>query len=510
MKKLLRIFRTAVIVLAVVLLLAAVGAWAAWRWWAPGMIEQQLRTELAAAGFPAATFTLAGLQLDRVTLTDVSLTRDRRLTADRIVAEAGGAGLLAGRLDRLAIRGARWRVTLADGAIDHGLPPQLFAGGRGDDVPVDRIELTDCAVELTHGEHAWTIPIVPASGGRPVEIVAEPVGIRYDASRHRLTLHRPPHRDLPGDPVPALLAAHLPGVSLDAGLGATVHVGLNGEIEGRAFIENGSVKLDTPESTFTAVSAELRFAGPHWRTTDHPRLRWESATLGNLELGPGVVQWQYRLGQPLFIERAHVRLGQEGQLWAHAVQIDPAKVDLAVNLFWESIALSDFLNIVAPRHVEGRGVLHGRLPIRVRTQPTLKLTFGQGYLLAESDGRISVKDPDFARRILGPQLQQAAAAATDRPDHRRIVERRIVHALQAFQYQRLKLVSSEQDEMSVLAVEIRGFGQVEDERTGRPVRQELNLTVNFEGIGGLVDIILRAQLAMAAAEEKIRAGLEDR
>jgi len=495
MKKLFRIIRRTIVGLALVVLLLLVAGYAAWRWWVPGQVDRQLRAALTDIGLPDATWDTATFDLDHIAIENVQLDAAGRLTARRIEARASIGQLLGGRLEQLIVTGGRWQVKLIDGQFDHGLPEALLESeGDGGGLPIRDLALRDCGIELEHRDHTWQLPIFEE--GVASEPMAVPLALRLEPSKRRLAFRREPMANLPHDPVPALLAHWLPGVTIDGAIEAVGHIGFDGSMAGAVYLTGGKVTLEQPAATFETVAGGFEWVGPRFRTTGRPRFVCQSATIGKLKLGTTAVDFQIEPDTPLFIERLHARLGTTGRLWAHAFSIDPANVDLKVNLFWENINVGELVDLFTDGQGGGDGRLHGRLPIRIRTQPRLRLAFGQGFLLSETGGTIRVKDDRLARSAVGqlPGLGRGLDANT-----RAQLEDRFVQALQEFQYDRLRFVVYEKEGQSILHLELVGQGA----QNG----QVLNLNVNFEGISGLIDVALRAKLAMAAAEEKIKAGL---
>jgi hypothetical protein len=494
MKKLLATVRRLILSFAIVLLIVVLAGYLAWRWWVPIQVDRQLRDQLAAMGFPDATYTMSAFQLDRLTLDDVKLDAAGRLTAKQIDVRASIGQLLAGQVEHLTLTGARWKVNIVDGQIDHGIPDAAMAGESTGGLPIRNLALHNCAVELTHEDHVWVLPIFePDKAYEPMPV---PLALRIEPEQRRIAFRREPLANLKHDPVPALLAHWLPGITIDGAIEVIGHVGFDGAMAGAIYLTGGTITLKEPKAKFEKVAGGFEWVGPRFGTTGRPRFVCRSATIGNLTLGPTTVDFQIQPDQPIFIERLRARLGKAGQLWAHAFEIDPNNVDLHVNLFWENISVGELVSLFTDGQGSGEGRLHGRLPIRIRTQPRLKLAFGQGYLLSETGGVIRIEDEALARKAVQqlPEMGQGLG-----PDTQQQIEDRFVQALQRFQYKTLRFVVEEVDEQSVLQLELVGQGQANG--------QVLNLNAKFTGISGLIDVLLRAKLAMAAAQEKIKAGL---
>lgn len=494
MIKLLRWFRTLVISLALIVFIGLAAGYWAWRYRLPTFVQQQINSALAESGFAQARYRLESISLDRLVLSDIALDPQGRFKADRLEARASIGSMLARRVDELHLSGARWRVKIDDKGIDTGLPPALLSREGGGSLPIDRLVLTDCAIELARGEVSWEIAILDQ---RP-DTLNGPISLWFDPAKNAFFFERGIDQTTVEDPLAELVNQYLPGAQLQGAIGATGSITLDGDVQASIELRDGTVELVAPKSTFAGVSGEVSVTGPVWRTVGHPQLRWLSAQVGELALGAGAVQFQFDPRGAIFIERLFARIGSTGRLWAHALEIDPAMVDMKVNLFWESVELNEFLGILTAGEATGTGRLYGRLPIRIRTQPRLKLTFGEGYLLAEQGGRIVIEDSELVRRVMAANLP----AFSDEPAMNKAVEDRFVQALQDFEYRKLRFVVFEEDGLSVLRLELTGAGRI--------VKQELDLTVNFQGIGGLIDVLLRAKLAMAAVQEKIEAGLKAR
>jgi len=461
------------LVIAVVLIVAVA---AAYRFYLPDWVDQQIHAEMNRRGLTNATYTLQHVTVDQTRLTDISLGEG--LSVEAITINYRWQPLLSSRrAAAVTITGLDYTIDVTDGKIDLGpLAPLLADAGPAGALPIDDLRFDDCAITIRNGEQTRRIPIA-----------ADGV-LAYDKQRRAVVI------DLamkPGetDHLIARLFETFTGYTIDGEVGVAGQI----SVDGGAVAITGTFR----QTTIANADAGQRFEGvvgqitldafsPHTPNSQH--IGWTSARIGELDLGAGSVLFQLTEGPALHVERLQWRIGA-GRYWAHAFVIRPDEPDMKINLFWENVELNDWLAIVAAEKATGSGRLYGRLPIRIRTQPRLNLTFGEGYLIARGSGHVTIEDKQLVEQMVYKHAGQIGGEG----DIGAQVQDRVTQSLHDFQYETLSFVVEVEDGEPVLRVTTAG--------KGRTVPQELNLEVNFRGIGPLVDLLLRTKLGMDRAAD---------
>ena len=126
----------------------------------------------------------------------------------------------------------------------------------------------------------------------------------------------------------------------------------------------------------------------------------DAAQFGGLHFSDGRLLLQMPDASTLLFERCDwIWCG--GQLAARPFRISTARPDARFTAFFEAIQLDKLLQLTLPGCISGRGSLYGRIPVRLRLNPSLMLTFGSGHLYAvPSYGDVSITDPTCVQEVL--------------------------------------------------------------------------------------------------------------
>jgi hypothetical protein len=315
------------------------------------------------------------------------------------------------------------------------------------------------------------------------------------------TLHTQPLRA-----VATVTAAQLPideKLPLAAAMLAEQKIRFNGKLDLTARIDtadsfNPRVELALRDASLTHGDHEQQLTGIEarlmidrispLRTLGPQTVTWKTAKLGDIVLRDGSLQFSVDSPRSILVERAHTWLGQSGQLWAHAFRIDPEALELRTDLFWEKVALEDWLSVVTLDHASGTGLVSGRLPLLVQTKPRLRVTFGEGSLVAQGEGTL---------RLLDRQAAQRVAQDVTLADLSQTVQDRVIQALEDFSYDVLRFDLIPGNDGPVLRVYTKGRGRL-------PPQQEIGgLTINVKRADSVLDLFLRLKLGMAQAGERL-------
>lgn len=276
-----------------------------------------------------------------------------------------------------------------------------------------------------------------------------------------------------------------------------------GEPSVRAELTEGMIA--DPKGSLSLEGVDLAVALEDFSPMSTPgsqRLRFEGGKIGEFLLGNGEVAFRVDGPKQVAIEDARWEFGRStgrlGRFWARPFQFDPGDLEIDTTLFCEGFDLSDWLSIVAPEGTIGQGTLYGRLPFVVRTRPKLSATFGQGYLFAEGGGWL---------RVMGTEeyVKEHIPATGPSAEYTEVVQRRIIHALENFNFEKLRFDLIEKDDGLTLRVGVVGRGA--DVLEGTVGNQELDLTLNFNGVDSLIGPALDASLGIKRLSELIEGSL---
>jgi hypothetical protein len=199
----------------------------------------------------------------------------------------------------------------------------------------------------------------------------------------------------------------------------------------------------------------------------------------------GGVEFRVERPDSIHIERSRWTWAG-GQVYTYDVRIDPAnpqKVNAVV--YADKLDLKQLLGVVAQGQASGQGQLYGRLPVKIDWP---SISFGEGFLYAIGSGGIQVGGK--ADQV-SKMLDQSDPRFASDPKMRE-VKARILDALRNFNYDALKLDLVQKGGGLTASITVNGKGG-----TG-PTAQELDLTVNLNGIDQVLSQALVIRKALGA------------
>ncbi|MEX0653198.1 MAG: YdbH domain-containing protein [Phycisphaeraceae bacterium] len=524
MRKLARWFRRGVLLAG----LALAGMAGLYVWGLPWLAQRQVRAALAEAGFDQATFTLDAATWRELRLSGLQLDPAGRATAGEVVARYQPAELLRhGRLRSLILRQVAWQVDLDD---PHALAPfdQLAEGDPFDPArfPAAFVAVRDSEVTLHERGRTWAVPIMltlthhadrlrvrglaePMKPGSRSPLLEQPIAL--DGTWHRRAGRRGgevgfrltglPLRD--GEPLADVLAEYAGSrVTGAAGVAVRVALGPSGfEPHVTVALHDAEVTVGDGLLRFTGVQARFAFdrLAP-LRSEGGQQLTWQTLEAGDFDFANGLVAFTIEQPDAILVERLQVHTGDGGQFQAHSFRIDPQAVDTRVDLFIEHVELERWLALVSFDRMQGQGRLSGRLPLRIRTQPSLRVGVGQGYLQAEPGGVVRLLDAAAAQDVLSEH--GGPGGSMDLPAQ---IQDRVVEALRDFQFDALRFDFLEDDvtDQPYMRVYTKGRGRSGD-------RQEIGgLTVNVRNMDDLLNLAVATKLGLEGTGDRLRLNERD-
>ncbi len=289
------------------------------------------------------------------------------------------------------------------------------------------------------------------------------------------------------------------GVALTGVVSARGRIVLDrGRIEPEVVIGLSQAEVSYQEDTIALgnVNAEVTIDSFPPTTPGGQRVSWESARFGKIDFGAGLVEFQLERGNAIAVEQIRVRTLPRGEVWAHSFRVHPANLDLAIELYCQDVSLSRWLTIFAEDKASAEGQLSGRLPIRIRTKPKLRIDFSPGYLTAAPGGWFRVHD----MRAVTELLDEHMPSIVGETDYSQVVKERVVQALRNFEYSTLRFEIIQNEWNQTLRIKASGRGR--EIPAGLKNAQELDLTVNVNGF----DTLIETALAMKLGIEKLFKG----
>jgi hypothetical protein len=399
-----------------------------------------------------------------------------------------------------------WRLELSDvhaqlepGDLALRRPGVLFEGLSGDIVLSGAIGPTGAVLNLRPDT---TIDVTRITGpgfrSGPVHAVAAPRDHHPFASA-----------TLGGDGVTADISFEMSAghaVSLDAG-GADASLG-SLALDGHLRIDGNRMVPDL-QLTFTdaglrhrhwnveaeGISGSLRFKGlAPMSTPGGQRIVIEQARFGKLGLADGLVLFTIERPDSVLVERAEWRVAGGTRVRTMPFRFDPGAPVISTEVYAENIALSEWLPLLTDDRATGDGVVYGRLAVTLRpVGPGRLLTLGEGYLYAAPGrGWFAVRDVTMLETVL-----EGSLAGADHDGYQDQIKRRLVEALQDFEYSQLRVELIEEGEEVLCRAATSGKG-----RRGDDPQEIEELVIRIHDFNGVLNDLLSLRSAVDRAAEE--------
>jgi len=255
-------------------------------------------------------------------------------------------------------------------------------------------------------------------------------------------------------------------------------------------LSNAEVTYAEDTLALSNVTAEVTIDSFTPTTLGGQRVTWDSARIGEITLGRGLLEYQLEGLDSFSVEGARIALPPQGEILLHSFRVDPANPDIALEACFREVGLSRWLDLVAPGQASGVGLLSGHLKVRIQTKPKLSVTFSPGVLHAEPGGWFRIHDLSAVKKLLDENVPSVQGEM----DYSQIVKDRVVQALRDFEYSTLKfeIIQNQWDQ----TLRVTAIGKGRELPKGAKEPQELNLTVNFNGFDTLIGTALSLKLGL--------------
>lgn len=231
----------------------------------PWLAHSRVKHALANAGFPAATFEIISVGLDRIRLRNVHL--DDGLDLGDLDLKAGVSLLWRDDLGPLSVRGARIQASAIARLVELGhSDPGATSAGAAQALP-SALHLTDCVLDTDIAQFIvdGTIPLAPTGGDLKLDVRAETFKLDAAVLEHATaTLRTEP------DGIRACIAGSMPTIGASFDLCGKLASARRDEGVARIF-----------ELLATGLDAELtwRMRGSEWTAAGEGNVSWRDRVL---------------------------------------------------------------------------------------------------------------------------------------------------------------------------------------------------------------------------------------
>ena len=391
----------------------------------PRVVDRRVRDELAALGFPDATFVSVSLGFDRIRLGEVHLAPGADLDT---VDLDGGVSLLWSDVGRVTVRGARVSEHALASAVRSGSANRRSASAR----PIPRVRIEDSTLDVAGGSLAVAGAIAPGT--------STTLDVSIDV--------REPGR---------------------SGARASAHGEIVWNAAGQLLLEHGHVDVAIPVRRFAwgtveaaRLSADIAGSISKLVFDATGTLRIERLVVGReLELAAARVPFAVRSDGPttLRVSGASVRAGGGELVLDPFSAVRGRPLDLVVRA--RGLELARVLAGVAGRRATGSGLIDGELALRFAAAGW---SIRDGSFRARGGGALRLDDKGL-RTVVAKQSPFA-------------IHERVMGALADFEFSELSGRFAPSETKPELSLNTRG--------RGRRVDQRLELDVHINGARGLL------------------------
>lgn len=283
------------------------------------------------------------------------------------------------------------------------------------------------------------------------------------------------------------------GASLTGVMSAKGRIVLDrGHLEPEVTVSLSQAEVSLAEDTIALgnVNAKVTIDSFPPTTPGGQRVTWDSARLGEIDLGAGLLDFQLEKQDTFAVEQIRCKTLPRGEFRTHSFRVKPAKPDLRIELYCEDVSLSRWLTLLAKDKASGEGLISGRLPLRIRTKPSLKVEFAPGYLMAAPGGWFEIHDTEALEALLSENIPSTAQETNYSDD----LKDRVVQSLRNFEYSKLKFEIIQNEWNQTLRISTVGQGRKTPKGMKGP--QGIDMTVNINGFDALVATILEMKLGL--------------
>ena len=341
-----------------------------------------------------------------VTVATASI-RLKRLSADgRLVRDPQGKPGIIGRLKFADTRVAGNPKTIALHGAQGSVPFTFPAGRSGQkgmisikNTRYNQFDLGSVAADVQQTATGL------AFSGRMKNPMLTELGVQFSGAsdfkhadglqtRARFTISYPqtaPEIDL-GTLFPAAQGFTFRGELLEQG---DIVIGKSGlQATAKSGVQNGTLQHRKNKIAVTGIQAQLLIEDlAKVRSAPGQKLKFTRASLGNIHVDNGEVDFQIESARSFLIEKSHF-MWCDGNVDAPAIRLKPGVDDYQLILYCDRLNLAKVLEQFGAASVEAEGELNGRIPIQIKDG---QISFKNGFLFTTpgQPGKIRMKDTEI-------------------------------------------------------------------------------------------------------------------
>ncbi len=365
--------------------------------------ETNVRADMARDGISTFNLDLSGSVVSAASAT----IRPKRLRLDgRLVSDQQGKHSLSGRLKFAATRFETNPANIVLQGAQGNIPfqfPAAISGQKGmisiKNTRLNQLDLGSVQADVQQTASGLTFngkmknPILPALA---VQFSGTSDFKRADGlqAQARFTISYPPTApeiDL-GKFLPAAQGFTFSGKLWEQG---DIVIGKNGwQATAKADLQNGTLRHRKNKIVVTGIQAQLLIQDlSKARSAPGQKLKFARASLGDMNIDNGEIDFQIESAQSFLIEKSHF-MWCDGNVDAPAIRFKPGIDDYQLILYCDRLNLAKVLEQFGAASVEAEGELNGRIPIQIKNG---QLSFKEGFLFTTpgQPGKIRMKDTEI-------------------------------------------------------------------------------------------------------------------
>jgi len=213
-------------------------------------------------------------------------------------------------------------------------------------------------------------------------------------TRARFTISYPqtaPEIDL-GKFVPAAQGFTFSGKLQEQG---DIVIGTNGwQATAKSDLQNGTLRHRKNKIAVSGIQTELLIQDmAKVRSAPGQKLKFARASLGDMNIDDGEIDFQIESAQSFLIEKSHF-VWCDGNVDAPAIRFKPEIDDYQLILYCDRLNLAKVLEQFGAASVEAEGELNGRIPLQIKNG---QISFKDGFLFTTpgQTGKIRMKDTEI-------------------------------------------------------------------------------------------------------------------
>ncbi len=183
-------------------------------------------------------------------------------------------------------------------------------------------------------------------------------------------------------------------------------IGPNGwQASAESSVHNGILRHRNSKIVVAGIQTELLIQDlANVRSAPGQKLKFSRASLGDMNIDNGEIDFQIESAQSFLIEKSHF-IWCDGNVDAPAIRLKTGVDDYQLILYCDRLDLAKVLQQFGAASVEAEGELNGRIPIQITNG---QISFKDGFLFTTpgQPGKIRMKDTEILTAGIPPDTPQ--------------------------------------------------------------------------------------------------------